>query len=61
MFAGTGVRAGVAGVRAGVGEGRVCGDGVAAGCVAVVVFAIGLRGVGVALGAGVGVTGTGHR
>ena len=63
MFAGAGVRAGrVAGERAGVGDGRVWGVGVAAGGVAVLVFVVaGVRGVGVALGAGVGVTGTGHR
>ena len=59
-FAGAGVRAGAAGDLAGVGVGRAdCGVGVAVGGVAV--FVLALRGVDVALGAGVGVTGTGQR
>jgi hypothetical protein len=61
-LAGTGVRAGVAGVLAGVGDGRAgCCVGEDAGGVAVLVFALALRGVGVARGAGVGVAGTGQR
>ena len=60
-FAGAGVRAGAAGVLTGVGDGRTgCGVGTAAG-VAALVFVLALRGVGVALSAGVGVTGTGQR
>ena len=60
MFAGTGVRAGRAGVRSGVGDGRVWGVGVAFDGAAVFALAD-ARGVGVTLGAGVGVIGTGHR
>ena len=64
MLAGTGVRAGrLAAGREGVDDGRVWGAGVpVVGGVAGLVFVLaGMRGVGVALGAGVGVTGTGHK